>query len=429
MDEADQIYRYGAVAVVDGHIASIGPAQHVEESFHSSRVYSGKNRIVMPGLINGHTHAAMSLFRGYADDKPLMEWLNDYINPVEAFAIDDHFVRVGTKLAALEMLLSGTTTFADMYFCHETAAQVADEVGIRALISASVVDQPRNDAINIDDSFEQARAFIPKWTNTDSTVQPILSGHAIYTLQNDHLLRLRDLAMEFDVPIHIHVSETEFELGFSTEKYGTTPILHFRDIGFLDVPVIAAHVVWPTVHEIEVMAQYGVGVVHNPTCNAKIASGTAPIVDMLAAGINVGLGTDGSASNNGLDIWEEMRVASLLQRTITKDSTALPARNMLQMATCMGAGAFRLGDKIGSLKVGMQADLIQVDVGDVRHVPMYDVESQLAYNTRSPDVVSVFVKGRELVRERVCQTIDIRRLRAEVEQIVQQVADFRKGRD
>ncbi|MCY4144456.1 MAG: amidohydrolase [Gammaproteobacteria bacterium] len=426
MDCESRVVRDGAVAIDSGIIAAVGSAEDIREKFQSDTEIDGTNQIVMPGLINGHTHAAMSLLRGYAYDIPLMEWLQEYINPIEAFAVDEEYVRVGTALACWEMLLGGTTTFVDMYFFHEIAAQVADEIGMRALISATVVDQPRNDAVDIDDSFEQARQFVEGWKNRKSTVEPILGGHAIYTLKNEHLLRLRDMAESLEVPIHIHVSESEFELQFSNELYGTTPIKHFQEIGLLDYPVIAAHVVWPTTEEMGILKQYGVGVIHNATCNAKIASGTAPIVEMLANDIKVGLGTDGVASSNNLDLWEEMRVASLLQRARSMDSTDLPAREMLRLATSGGAAALGLDHKIGHLAEGMEADMIQVSIDAAHHLPLYDVESHVAYCTKSGDVSNVFVQGRHVVQDRQVMTIEIEALNSAIQGVANRISSFNR---
>lgn len=411
MDDDRNVITNGAVAIDGGEIVDVGSKSDIQRSYQTGRWIDGTDQVVMPGLINGHTHAAMCLLRGFADDIPLMEWLQDYINPIEAHAVSEDYVRVGTQLACWEMLMGGTTTFVDMYFFHEVTAQVVDEIGIRALISASMMDQPRNDASDIDESFEQAEGFVREWTPRGTTVVPILAGHAIYTLKNEHLLRLRDMAKKLDVPVHIHVSESQFELDFSRENYGTTPIKHFDRIGLLNVPVIAAHVVWPQDGEIEILARKGVGVIHNPTCNARIASGTAPVTDLLRGGVKVGLGTDGAASSNNLDMWEEMRVASVMQRARTMDSTVLPARELLKMATSHGSAAIGMQRSIGTLSPGMCADLIQVSIDNAHHLPIYDVESHLAYSSGSRDVSNVFVNGNQLIRDRVPTTIDTNELK------------------
>lgn len=426
MHDERNVIEDGAVAIDGGEIVSVGSKLDIQENYQSDKWIDGTDQVVMPGLINGHTHAAMCLLRGFADDIPLMEWLQDHINPIEAHAVSEDYVRVGTQLACWEMLAGGTTTFVDMYFFHEITAQVVDEIGIRALISASMMDQPRNDAEDIDESFELAERFVRNWSSRNTTLVPILAGHAIYTLKNEHLVRLRDLAKNLDVPVHIHVSESQFELNFSREAYGTTPIKHFENIGLLDVPVIAAHVVWPQQGEIEILSKKGVGVIHNPTCNARIASGTAPVTDLLKAGVKVGLGTDGAASSNNLDIWEEMRIASLMQRARTMDSTVLPARELLKLATSHGAAAIGLHQSIGTLKPGMRADIIQVCIDNAHHLPLYDVESHLAYSTGSRDVSNVFVNGKQLVRAGVPTTIDTDELKLGIQRNLDLISSFER---
>lgn len=427
MNDERNVIEQGAIAIDAGTIVSVGSKDDIKRNYRSSHLVDGTDQVVMPGLINGHTHAAMCLLRGFADDIPLMEWLQDYINPIEAHAVNEDYVRVGTQLACWEMLAGGTTTFVDMYFFHEVAANVVDEIGMRALISASMMDQPRNDAVDINDSFNQAERFVREWTHRNTSVVPILAGHAIYTLKNDHLIRLREMAKDLGVPVHIHVSESQFELDFSRDTYGTTPITHFERIGLLDVPVIAAHVVWPERDEIEILARKGVGVIHNPTCNARIASGTAPIVDLLKGGVKVGLGTDGAASSNNLDMWEEMRVASLMQRARTLDSTVLPARELLRMATSHGAAAIGMEKSIGTLAPGMCADMIQVSIDNAHHLPLYDVESHLAYSSGSRDVNNVFVGGRHVLRDNVPLTIDTNQLKLGIQRNCERISNFNRS--
>lgn len=426
MNDERNIIKQGAIAVDSGVIVDVGSRQDIQRKYQSRNWVDGTDQVVMPGLINGHTHAAMCLLRGFADDIPLMEWLQDYINPIEAHAVSEDYVRVGTQLACWEMLVGGTTTFVDMYFFHEISAQVVDEIGMRALISASMMDQSRNDAVDIEDSFEQAERFVNVWSARRSTVVPILAGHAIYTLKNAHLIRLREMAQELNAPVHIHVSESKFEIDFSRRTYGTTPISHFEEIGLLEVPIIAAHVVWPEDNEIKTLARKGVGVIHNPTCNARIASGTAPVVELQASGVNVGLGTDGAASSNNLDMWEEMRVASLMQRARTMDSTVLPANKLLKMATSQCAAAIGMDSSIGKLAPGMGADIIQVSIDNAHHLPMYDVESHLAYSSGCRDVSNVFVNGNHLVRNRVPTTINTNQLKIDVQRHRQRISSFNR---
>lgn len=395
MDDERQNISAGAVAIDQGRIVAVGSTRDICGKFTSTTKYSGTDNVVLPGLVNGHTHAAMTLLRGYADDIPLVEWLNEHINPIEATAVNEEFVRVGTQLACWEMIRGGTTTFVDMYFFHNLAASVVDEIGIRALISATVVDQPRNDAVDIDDQWTQVNEFIRTRSkrSQQSTVKPILGGHAIYTLKKEHLIQLRELATKYELPIHIHVAESQFETDYSQTTYGNTPVNFLESIDFFEPHVIAAHVVWTSEQEIDILAKHGVGVIHNPTSNTKIASGIAPIAKYLDAGVIVGLGTDGAATNNDLDMWEEMRLAAYLQKVTTMDPTVLPAKVVLEMATKMGAEAIGLGNEIGTLREGMRADVIQVGLKNAHQLPMYELESHLVYATHASDVHRVFVDG------------------------------------
>lgn len=429
MDDANRIIVDGAVAVDQGQIVAVGSAPDIRQKFFTNSEFSGQNSVVLPGLINGHTHAAMTLLRGYSDDVALHEWLNEHINPIETAAVSEEFVSVGTQLACWEMIRGGITTFVDMYFFHDIAAMVVDEVGLRALISATVVDQPRNDAKSIDEQWKKAKAFCSNWakTRSRSTVKPILGGHAIYTLKREHLIRLRELSNQYRLPVHIHLAESQFESSFSQSNYGSTPIQFLEDIDFFSAHVIAAHVVWSTDKEIDILVKRKVGVVHNPTSNTKIASGIAPIAQYLDAGVIVGIGTDGAATNNDLDLWEEMRLAAYLQKVSTMDPTVLPARVVLEMATKRGAEAIGLGNQIGSLREGMQADVIQVGIKNAHQLPMYDVESHLVYSTHASDVRRVFVDGKSLYDEGEFPSIDTTNLMRKVTQIEERIRSFRRN--
>jgi len=311
------------------------------------------------------------------------------------------------------MIRGGTTTFVDMYYYPDTVAEVVDSCGLRALVSATVIDQRSPDAENAGDSIAKGNGFIERWQGKNSRITPIFGPHANYTLNAEQLAATRAAAMQYGVPISIHVSESPFEVQYAKDTYGTTSIAMLDSIGFFDGPTIAAHVVWPTQEEIPILVERKVGVIHNPTSNMKIASGVAPIAEMLDAGVLIGLGTDGAASNNDLDMWEEMRLASLLQKVDRMDPEVLPATTVLGMATRGGATAIGLGDKIGSLEVGKRADLIQVAFGDVHHVPTYDVVSHLVFVSDEQDVASVVVDGRVLMKEREMLTIDTDRVTAE----------------
>ena len=423
MDASGTTLEDGAIAVDEGIIVAIGSASDIEATYTADETLAGEDRIVMPGLINGHSHAAMTLLRGVADDLALMDWLNNYIFPAEVEFVDSEFVRIGTELACWEMIRGGTTTFVDMYYYPDTIAEVVEQCGMRALVSATVIDQRSPDAEDASDSIRKGGGFIERWQGRHPRITPIFGPHANYTLNAEQLAETRKVAMEYGVPISIHLSESPYELQYSKDTYGMTSIEMFESIGFFDGPTIAAHVVWPTESEIPILARRKVGVIHNPTSNMKIASGIAPITEMLRAGVRVGIGTDGAASNNDLDLWEEMRLAALLQKVEQMDPEVLSATEVLTMATRGGAEAIGLDHLVGSLEVGKRADLIQVAFDDVHHIPTYDVISHLVYVTDEQDVASVIVDGKVLMREGDMLTIDTARVTAEATQLAHRIQE------
>ena len=421
MDPSNTLLDDAAVAIDDGLIVAIGAQSDIDARFSARERLTGEQRIVMPGLINGHSHAAMTLLRGVADDLALMVWLNNYIFPAEVQFVDPEFVRIGTELACWEMIRGGTTTFVDMYYYPDVIAEVVESCGMRAYISATVIDQRSPDAENAADSLQKGVEFAKRWQGRNSRITPILGPHANYTLNAGQLADTREAATDTGMPISIHMSESPFELQYSKDTYGTTTIELMESIGFLDGLTIGAHVVWPTDNEIRILAERNVGVIHNPTSNMKIASGISPVTDMLAAGVRLGLGTDGAASNNDLDMWEEMRLAAFLQKVEQMNPEVLPASTVLSMATSGGATAIGLGDSIGSLEVGKRADLIQVAFDDVHHVPTFDVISHLVFVTDEQDVASVVVDGKVLMRERELLTIDTERVAREARELAAKI--------
>jgi len=429
MDGGGTLIEKGAVAIDDGVIIDVGPAAEISANYPARETLAGEGRVVMPGLVNGHSHAAMTLLRGVADDLALMDWLENYIFPAEVEFVDAEFVRIGTELACWEMIRGGTTTFVDMYYYPDTIAEVVERCGMRALISATVIDQRSPDAEDAGDSIAKGNGFIERWLDRNSRITPIFGPHANYTLNAEQLAATRAAAMKYGVPISIHVSESPFEVQYAKDTYGTTSIAMYESIGFFEGPTIAAHVVWPTEEEIPILARRKVGVIHNPTSNMKIASGIAPVTAMLAAGVRVGLGTDGAASNNDLDMWEEMRLASFLQKVDRMDPTVIPATTVLSMATSGGATAIGLGDVVGSLEAGKRADLIQVAFEDVHHIPTYDVISHLVYVTDEQDVASVVVDGKVLMKEREMLTIDTDRVRREATALAAQIQAALRARN
>ncbi|MDX1481454.1 MAG: amidohydrolase [Woeseiaceae bacterium] len=422
MDTDGRVIDDGAVAVADGLIVAVGSADQIDAAYVAGQRIGGDDQVILPGLVNGHSHAAMTLLRGVADDLALMDWLQNYIFPAEVQFVDAEFVRIGTELACWEMIRGGTTTFVDMYYYPDVIAEVVDRCGLRAYVSATVIDQRSPDAESAADSLAKGREFVARWKGVNDRITPIFGPHANYTLSAEQLAATREAANDAGVPISIHMSESPFEVQYSRDTYGTTTIELMESIGFLDGPTIGAHVVWPTEDEIPILAERDVGVIHNPTSNMKIASGVAPVTDMLAAGVDIGLGTDGAASNNDLDMWEEMRLAAFLQKVERMDPEALPATTVLGMATRGGAAAIGLGDRVGRLEAGYLADLIAVDFGDVHHVPTYDVVSHLVYVTDEQDVASVVVDGRILMRDREVLTIDVERVAREAKALAARIA-------
>lgn len=421
MDADGTVYKDAAIAVDKGLIIAIGTASEISSAYQSANTLQGDNRVVMPGLINGHSHAAMTLLRGVAEDMSLVEWLNNYIFPAEVKFVDADFVRIGTELACWEMIRGGTTTFVDMYYFPDVIASVVESCGMRALVAASVIDQLSPGAENAADSLAKGLAFIDRWKDRNSRITPILGPHANYTLNAEQLREVRDAALEAGVAISMHISESPYELEYAKKTYGMTSIELLDSIDFFDVPTIGAHVVWPTEAEIQILAARKVGVIHNPTSNMKTAAGIAPITEMLQAGVRVGLGTDGAASNNDLDMWEEIRLAAFLQKVHQMDPEVLPANTVLTMATRGGAEAIGLGDSIGSLEVGKRADIIQVSFDDVHFVPTYDVIAHLVYVADEQDVTSVVVDGNVLMRDKEILTIDTARVKAEAVALATQI--------
>ena len=417
MDGDGKVIADGAVAVDGGLIIAMGTADEINSRYTANGHLSGDNRIVMPGLINGHSHAAMTLLRGVADDLALLDWLTNYIFPAEVEFVDAEFVRIGTELACWEMIRGGTTTFVDMYYYPDVVAQVVESCGLRAFVSATVIDQRSPDAENATDSIEKGTSFVENWKGRNSRITPIFGPHANYTLNAEQLAATRSAANDAGIPISIHMSESPFELDYSKQTYGMTSIELFESIGFLDGPTIGAHVVWPTEEEITILAERNVGVIHNPSSNMKLASGISPVTDMLNAGVLVGLGTDGAASNNDLDMWEEMRLAAFLQKIDKMNPEVLSANTVLRMATSGGAEAVGLKGKVGALGVGMQADVIQVSFDDVHFVPTFDVISHLVYVADEQDVASVTVDGKLLMRDGEFLTIDTARVATEAREL------------
>jgi 5-methylthioadenosine/S-adenosylhomocysteine deaminase len=395
MDEAGTVIPGGAVAVRGNRIEAVGPASELASRFPGARRLDASGRIVMPGLVNAHTHVPMTLFRGVADDLDLTGFLYGRIFPLEARFVDEEFVRWGTRLACLELLRGGVTTFVDMYYFEDAIADEAARCGMRAVVGESLVDFPAPDNKTWTDALAYMEKFLVRWRG-HPRITPAVAPHATYTVSSDHLRAAHALAVKHDVPMLMHLAEARYEVEFVKEKHGQGPVEYAASLGILDDRVVAAHVIFPTPAGIALLAEHKVGVAHCPQSNMKGASGVAPVPALLAAGVAVGLGTDGSASNNDLSLWEEMDTAAKLAKVTSGDPKVLPARTALAMATRLGAGAVGLQKEIGSLEVGKRADLILVRTDSLHQIPNYDPYSLLVYATKACDVDTVVIDG-ELV--------------------------------
>lgn len=409
MDDAGTVIDDGAVAIDEGTIVAVGRRDDIEAAYAGRQRIDARGQVVLPGLINTHTHAPMVLFRGLADDLALMDWLNQYIFPAEKAMVSPEFVRVGTQLAALEMIESGTTTYADMYYFEEEIAAVTKAAGLRGVLGQTVIQFPVADAQTPEDALTRADAFLKAWAN-DPLIVPAVAPHAPYTLSPDMLKATRALANRYNAPLLIHLAETRDEVATIAKDYGTSPTLFLDSLGLWQGRSLAAHGVWVDEADMQVLAARGVGLSHNPESNMKLASGTAPVPAWLAHGIAAGLGTDGAASNNDLDMFEAMRVAALLHKLTTGDPQAMPAHQVLEMATRGGARALGLADRIGSLEVGKAADVITVSMSGARQTPMFDPISHLVYVSRGDDVRNTIVGGQILMREGRVLTMDPRKV-------------------
>jgi 5-methylthioadenosine/S-adenosylhomocysteine deaminase len=395
----------GAVAIDGATILDVDTPSAIAARYAAAETLDARGQLVLPGLVNTHTHAPMVLYRGLADDLALMDWLQKYIFPAEAKTVSPELVRVGTRLAALEMIESGTTTFTDMYYFEEEIAATARVAGLRGVLGQTVIQFPVADAKTPADALARAEAFITRFKN-DSLIVPAVAPHSMYTLDRAALAASTELARRHGVPVLIHLAETEDEVKASRADHKATPVAYLESLGFFGPRTVAAHGVWLTDDDVQLLQRRGVGVSHNPESNMKLASGAAPVGKLLAAGVAVGLGTDGAASNNDLDMFEAMRQAAFLAKVTTRDPTAVSAQRALDMATIGGAKVVAMDDRIGSIEPGKRADLIAVSTSSTRQVPMYDPVSHLVYTTRGDDVRTTIVNGRILMRNRHVRTLN-----------------------
>ncbi len=409
MDSDFRILHNGGIAIKGESIAAIGPWQEISSEYQATEILDFGRRVLLPGLVNAHTHTPMSLLRGLADDLRLDVWLLGYMMPVEREFVCPEFCLLGTKLACAEMIRGGITSFADMYYFEDTVAEAAAVAGMRAVCGQSVLKFPTPDADSFEDALASARTFIQKWKGHPLIV-PAIAPHAAYTCTQEILEACTRLAIEHDIPLHIHIAETQFEADEWRKGYDMPVVPWLKKLGLLDAKLIAAHCVHIDDGEIHSLKHAGAGVAHNPSSNLKLSSGIAPVSAMLEAGLNVGVGTDGPASNNDLDMFEEMRLAAFIAKVATGDPTALPARKALEMATRLGAEALHIGHLTGSLEVGKRADLITIDLDRTHNLPHFDrdpnaVYSRIVYAAKASDVNDVMVNGRWLMRDRELLTL------------------------
>lgn len=433
MDEKLTQYDPGALAVKGDSIVAVGPEAELKKEYSAKETIDCGGKILMPGLVNAHTHVPMTLVRGLADDLRLDVWLMGYMLPVERQFVSPEFVRLGTLIACAEQIRSGVTTFNDMYFFEDDIAQATADAGMRAVCGESVMKYPAPDAPSYDDSLAYAREFIKKWKGHPLIV-PAIAPHAPYSTNPEIIRACVDLAKEFDVPLHIHISETSFEVENMRKEQGMPVVPYVKKLGLFEAKVIAAHCVHIDPGEIRTLQHANAGVSHNPSSNLKLASGFAPVAKMLEDGLNVGIGTDGPASNNDLDMFEEVRLASFVAKAASNDPTVVPAATALTMATRLGAQALHIGDITGSLEAGKRADLILVDTNPLHNTPRFKRDpmgayAQLVYASKSTDVTDVMVNGKWLMRSHNLLTLNEKELIAQARELATKIDAFLTERE
>ncbi len=423
MDGSYRVFERGSVAITGDEIVEVGPSEELKTKYEAGRRIDARNRLVMPGLINTHTHSAMTIFRGFADDISLKRWLYDHVFPMESRFIEPENVRAGTRLAIAEMLLSGTTTFNDMYYYTDEMARVVDQTGMRAVLNESLIDFPVPNSSSPDKGLAFTEKMLDHWKE-HPLINIGVAVHTPYTGSPDLIRQARAMADRHAVPFIIHLAETKGEFDEIMEKHGVSPVELLNNLDVLDNPTMAAHCVFLTDRDIEILASKRVGVSHNPQCNMKLASGAARLPELLEAGVNVGVGTDGVASNNDLDMIDEIRSMAFLHKFNSNDPTVVSAREAVEMATMGGARVLGLDRQIGSLEKGKKADLILLNMDKPHAHPLYNIYSLIVYSMRGADVETVMVNGRFLVEDARLMTLDLGRLYDKVEGIARQIRQY-----
>ena len=424
VNAADEIIEDGYVLIEEDRIVRLGEAGDAPPGHGVGKVIDAHGCVVMPGLVNTHTHAAMSCLRGLADDLPLKTWLEQCIFPTESRFVSPDFVYHGTVLAGLEMMRSGTTCFCDGYFFEKEAARATTDLGLRAVLGEGILDVPSPDVADPSKAMDNAKQYLEQ-TPVNSRIIPTLFCHAAYTCSPETLKKTGDLCYHYGVPLLIHVAETEAEVAEITRTHGNPPLTHLRDVGILNHDAIAVHCVWTNPKEFAEVDKELIRVSHCPESNMKLASGIAPVPDLLEQGVTVGLGTDGCASNNNLDLFSEMDTAAKIHKVVRKDPAVMDARTVLRMATIDGARVLGLDDRIGSLEPGKKADIIILNWNQAHLTPTYNYYSHLVYAASGRDVVSVMVDGRLLMEGGCVLTVNEQDALAAVRTIGREIAKYR----
>lgn len=406
MDQSHRLIENGAVAISGSRIAGVGTASEIAQQFASDRVIDRPDGVILPGFIDTHTHAPMSLFRAIADDRRLQDWLKNYIFPAEARNVNAEFVQWGTRLACLEMVLAGITTYTDMYYFEETEAETAREAGVRGVLGQSVIGFPAPDYKTWHEALAATERYIRRFKG-DELITPAVAPHSIYTTPNEALIASRQLAGKYGVPLLIHLAETKTENDEAIAKRGLTPTEVLDRLGVLHGRTVAAHSVWVNASDLQTLKRNDTGVAHCPSSNTKLASGIAPVTTMLKLGIHVGLGTDGFAgSNDSANLLREMDLAAKLQKVAQMDPTVVSAEQALEMATMGGARVLGMEKEIGSLEPGKRADVITLTLAEPNTTPAYNIYSVLVYAGQSADTRDVFINGKQIVSDRRVLTLD-----------------------
>jgi 5-methylthioadenosine/S-adenosylhomocysteine deaminase len=419
MDGARTMVDDGAVVIKGDTIVAVGPRAELEHKYQAAQAIDAHGTLVLPGFINGHTHVPMTLFRGLHDDVTLDEWLHKYIFPAEAKNVNEEFVRWGTRLAAAEQIRSGVTTFADMYYFEDAIAEETKAAGMRGVLGETFIDFPAPDNKSEAEMLAYTEKFLKRWQG-DALIQAAPAPHSIYTCSRKTLQDSAALARKYHAPILIHVAEMKKEWDDSEKQNGMSPVAYLNSIGVLGPDIVAAHCIYVDEKDRALLAQKQVGCVHNPSSNMMLASGVAPVPEMRAQGVAVGLGTDGPAgSNNDLDLMEEMDLAAKLAKITKMSPTALNAKAVVEMATIDGAKALHMEKEIGSLEPGKKADVILISLDEPNAVPMYDIYAQLAYALKASDVETVIIGGRVVMRDRKLLTVN-------EEQAIEKAREYKK---